>query len=226
MLLLNQYATYQPPPSKLSHHQFYIYTGTKLIYYTDTNLLAAVMADSSEHNQDVIKLNDPRDYPLWCVQVRNALRTKRCEQAIQPNFLEPTRRTAVEVLEAEGWGPDECKDINLISDKLRAEKAIYETAKRESVIIIQSRIHRNRLNLLEGHTTAVAMWNAIQEEFDITRASEIGSIAARVISKSFTEFATIEEYCRAYQDAYDDIACRLATKNGHEDQTKHYEVLL
>lgn len=184
------------------------------------------MADSLEHNRDVIKLNDPRDYPLWCVQVRNALRTKRCEQAIQPNFLEPTRQTAVDILEAEGWNSDECEDIKLISDKLRTEKATYETAKAESVGVIQSRIHRNRLNLLEGHTTALAMWNAIREEFDITRASEIGSIAARVISKSFMEFATIEEYCRAYQEAYDDIASRLANKNGNKHQTKHYEVLL
>lgn len=184
------------------------------------------MADSLEHDRDVIKLNDPRDYPLWCVQVRNALRTKRCEQAILPNFLEPTRKTAVQILEAEGWGPEECKDIKLISDKLRTEKATYETAKAESVGVIHSRIHRSRLNLLEGHTTAQAMWSAIRQEFDITRASEIGSIAARIISKSFMEFATIEEYCRAYQEAYDDIASRLANKNGHKDQIKHYEVLL
>lgn len=183
------------------------------------------MADSLEHIRDGIKLNDPRNYPLWSVQVRNALWTKRCEQAIQPNFLEPTRKTAVQILEAEGWGTDECNDIKLISDKLCTEKTIYETAKAESVGVIHSRIHRNCLNLLEGQTTALAMWIAIRKEFDITHASEIASIAARVISKSFMEFATIEEYCRVYQEAYDNIASRLANKNRHKDQNTHYKVL-
>lgn len=159
------------------------------------------MADSLEHSRDVTKLNDPRDYSLWCVQVRNALRAKRCEQAIQPNFLEPTRKTAVQILEAKQWGTDKCKDIKLISDKLCTEKTIYETAKAESVGVIHSQIHHNCLNLLEGHTTALAIWNAIRKEFDITHASEIASIAIRVISKSFMEFATIEEYCRIYQEA-------------------------
>lgn len=40
------------------------------------------------------------------------------------------------------------------------------------------------------------------------------------------EFATIEEYCRAYQEAYNDIASWLANKNGHKDQIKHYKLLL
>lgn len=184
------------------------------------------MADSSEHDQDVIRLNDSRDYRLWCIRVRNELRTKQCEQAIQPNFQEPTRWTAVQDLEAEGWGPEECKDIELVSHKLCNEKAIYEKAKVESVDIIQSRIPRNRSYLLEGHNTALSMWEAIRDEFDITRASEIGRIAARVISKSLLEFSTIDEYCHAYQEAYDDIASRLAHKTGDKHQTKHYEVLL
>lgn len=184
------------------------------------------MSDSSNLTQDVIKLNDPRDYPLWCVQVRNELRTKQCEQAIRFDFEEPTRHTTVQILEKEGWDAEECKNIELISDKLRTEKALYEKAKGESIGIIQSRIHRSRLSLLEGHTTAQAMWKAIQAEFHITRASEIGSIAARVLSKSFLEFPSIEEYCRAYQKAYDEIASRLANKNGYQHQDKAYEVLL
>lgn len=82
------------------------------------------------------------------------------------------------------------------------------------------------MGLLEGHTTARAMWLAIQEEFDVIRTSEIGRIAAKVISKSFQEFATIEEYCQAYQAAYDEIASRLANKNVLKPQVKVYEVLL
>lgn len=73
---------------------------------------------------------------------------------------------------------------------------------------------------------AQAMWTAIQAEFDVTRVSEIGSIAARVISKSFLEFPSIEAFCRAYQEAYDKIASRLANKNGYQHQDKAYEVLL
>ncbi|MCJ1342911.1 hypothetical protein MMC31_001100 [Peltigera leucophlebia] len=184
------------------------------------------MSDSSKQNQDVIKLNDRRDYPLWCVQVKNELRNKQCEQAIRFDFEEPTKRTAVKILEREGRDAEECKDIKLISDKLRTEKALYEKAKGESIGIIQSRIHCSRLSLLEGHTTAQAMWRTIQAEFDVIRASDIGSIAARVISKSFLEFPSIEEYCRAYQEAYDEIASQLTNQNGYQHQDKAYEVLL
>ncbi len=70
------------------------------------------------------------------------------------------------------------------------------------------------------------MWEAIRQEFDISRASEIGVIGARVINKSFTEFASIDNYCQAYLEAHDEIASRLANKNGHKQQTKHYKVFL
>lgn len=171
-------------------------------------------------------LNHPRDYRLWCIQVRNELRTKGCEQAIELDFQEPTRQTAVQELEREGWDAKECTNIELISDKLRTERALYEKAKGDSIGVIQSRIHRSRLTLLEGHTTARAMWGALKAEFEVTRASEIGRIAARVISKSFLGFPSIEEYCWAYQEAYSEIASRLASKNGHQQQDKAYEVLL
>lgn len=184
------------------------------------------MSDSSKPNQNIIMLNHPQDYRLWCVQVLNELRIKRCEQAIELDFQEPTRQTAVQDLERQGWDAEECKNIELISNKLCTEKALYEKAKGDSIGIIQSRIHRRRLSLLEGHTTARAMWGAIKAEFEVTRASEIGRIAARVISKSFLEFPSIEEYCRAYQEAYDEIASRLANKNGYPQQDKSYEVLL
>ncbi len=129
-------------------------------------------------------------------------------------------------MEEEGWDQDECEDTKLISDKLRTEKSIYKKAKQDSIGIIQSRIHRSRLNLLEDHVTAQAMWEAIRQEFDISRVSEIGAIGARVISKSFTEFASIDDYFRAYLEAHDKIVSQLANKNGHEQQAKHYEVFL
>lgn len=44
-----------------------------------TNLLAAVMANFLLQNQDIIKLNDPQNFFLWCVQVWNSLWTKRYE---------------------------------------------------------------------------------------------------------------------------------------------------
>ena len=40
------------------------------------------------------------------------------------------------------------------------------------------------------------------------------------------KFATIEEFCRVYQQAYNDITSRLANKNGHKDPIKHYKVFL
>lgn len=70
------------------------------------------------------------------------------------------------------------------------------------------------------------MWSIIWKKFDITCAAKIGSIAVRVISKSFIEFATIEKFCRIYQQVYDNIASWLANKKGHKDQIKHYKVFL
>ncbi len=87
------------------------------------------MLDSLTYNRDIIKLNDPRNYPLWYVQVLNEFQTKGYENTIEPNFYEPTRHTAVTTLEEEGWDQDKCEDTELISDKLRTEKAIYKKAK-------------------------------------------------------------------------------------------------
>lgn len=184
------------------------------------------MSTSSKHEQDIIKLCDRKDYPLWCVQVRNELRTKRCEEAIQDNFEVPLRQTAVETLLDEGWRPQDCDNLKLVSDKLKSLKDIYEKAKGDSIGIIQGRLHRNRLSLLEGKTSAREMWVTLQQEFDISRASEIGAITAKILGKSFHDFDTVTSYCQAYQEAYNDIASRLVNKNGGRNQDKHYEVLL
>ena len=121
----------------------------------------------------------------------------------------PPRQTAVQTLEAKEWGPGEGKNINLISEKLRTEKVIYEIAKAKSVDVIDIQIYRNRLNLLESHTTALSIWDAIWEDFDITCAFKIGSTTTNVIGKSFVEYATIEE-------AYNDITSWLTNKNGNK----------
>ena len=184
------------------------------------------MSSSSKHEQDVIKLCDRKDYPLWCVQVRNELRTKRCEEAIQADFEMPLRQTAVEALLDEGWRPQDCSDLKLVSDKLKTLKDIHEKAKGDSIGIIQGRLHRNRLSLLEGKTTAREMWVTLQQEFDISRASEIGAIAARVMGKSFHDFDSVSSYCQTYQEAYNEIVSRLVNNNGGHNQDKHYEVLL
>ena len=115
------------------------------------------MSSSSKYEQDIIKLCDQKDYPLWCVQVRNELRTKRCEEAIQADFETPLRQTAVETLLDEGWRPQDCDDLKLVSDKLKTLKDIHEKAKGDSIGIIQGRLHRTRLSLLEGKTAAREM---------------------------------------------------------------------
>lgn len=184
------------------------------------------MSAQSKHKQHLIRLYDRKDYPLWCVQVRNELRIKRCEEAIQDDFQMPLRQTAVEALLDEGWRPQDCKDVKLVSDKLKSLKDIYEKAKGDSVGVIQGRLHRNILSLLEGRTTAREMWVTLQQKFDISRALEIGAIAATVISKDFHEFDSVNNYCQAYQKAYDEIASRLVSNKGGWNQNKHYEVLL
>ena len=176
--------------------------------------------------QDIIRLYDRKDYPLWCVQVRNELRTKRCEEAIQDNFEMPLRQTAVEALLDEGWRLQDCNDVKLVSNKLNSLKDIYEKVKGDSIGVIQGRLHRNTLILLEGRKTAREMWVLLQQVFDSSRALDIGAIAATVIGKDFHEFDSVSNYCQAYQKAYDEIASRLVGNKGGRNQNKHYEVLL
>lgn len=88
------------------------------------------------------------------------------------------------------------------------------------------RVHRSKLNLFQGKATAREMWLTLQKEFDIIRAAEIGTIALSVMSKLFQDYESVDSYCQAYQDAYNEIASRLANNNGDYNQDKHYEVLL
>lgn len=59
------------------------------------------MSDSLAYNWNIIKLNNPWDYLLLCVQVLNEFLTKGYENIIELNFYEPTRQTVVTVLEEE-----------------------------------------------------------------------------------------------------------------------------
>lgn len=138
----------------------------------------------------------------------------------------PLRQMAVEALVDEGWRAEDCNDNKLVSDKLNMLRKKYEKAKGDSVGVIQARVHRNKLNLLQGKTTAREMWLTLQKEFDIIRAAEIGTIALSVMSKLFQDYESVDSYCQAYHDAYNEIASRLANNNGDYNQDKHYEVLL
>ena len=54
--------------------------------------------------------------------------------------------------------------------------------------------------------------------------SEIDAIRARVVSKLFTKFANIDNYCQAYLKIYRKISSQLTNKNGHKQQVKNYKV--
>lgn len=56
----------------------------------------------------------------------------------------------------------------------------------------------------------------MQQEFDISCVIEIDIKGVRVINKSFTKFAYIDDYYRAYLEADDEIANRLTNKNSHK----------
>lgn len=60
------------------------------------------------------------------------------------------------------------------------------------------------------------MWEVIWQEFDISHVSKIGAIRIKVISKSFTKFASIDNYCQSYLEAYNEIANWLANKNDYK----------
>lgn len=50
------------------------------------------------------------------MQVRNELRIKQYEEAIQANFETPLRQTAVETLLDKGWRPQDRDDLKLVLD--------------------------------------------------------------------------------------------------------------
>ena len=70
------------------------------------------------------------------------------------------------------------------------------------------------------------MWLSLQKEFDIIRGSEIGAIVISVMGKLFQDHKSIDSYCQAYQNAYNEIISRLTNNNGDYKQDKHYKVLL
>ena len=69
----------------------------------------------------------------------------------------PLCQTAVQTLLDEGRRSQDYNNLKLVSDKLRLLKDIHEKAKGDSTGIIQGRLHRNRLSLLEGKKTAREM---------------------------------------------------------------------
>lgn len=50
----------------------------------------------------------------------------------------------------------------------------------------------------------------------MSRVFKIGIIEARVISKLFIVFTSINDDCRAYLKVHDEIASWLANKNGYK----------
>ncbi len=92
--------------------------------------------------------------------------------------------------------------------------------------IIQSRIYHSQLSLLKDYIIGQAMWKIIWQKFDISCILKICTIEDRVINKLFTEFASIDDYCWAYLEAYDEIANRLINKNSHKQQVKHHKIFL
>lgn len=71
------------------------------------------------------------------MQVRNELRTRQCEEAIQADFKISLRQTSVVILLDKGWRPQDCNDLKLVSDKFKTLKEIYKKAKEDSIGIIQ-----------------------------------------------------------------------------------------
>ena len=70
------------------------------------------------------------------------------------------------------------------------------------------------------------MWILLQKEFDIIRGSEIGAIVISVMGKLFQDHESVDSYCQAYQNAYNEIVSRLTNNNGNYKQDKYYKVLL
>lgn len=60
------------------------------------------------------------------------------------------------------------------------------------------------------------MWLTLQNEFDISSVSEIGTITISVIGKLFQDYESVISYCQTYQEAYNEMTSRLTNNNkGH-----------
>jgi hypothetical protein len=185
------------------------------------------MAESTTTSKDegYIKLNDVKEYPMWCVQVKNEPKRKHCEKFIDEDLPQPTRRDAIEALRAEEWPQ---KDITpeFIRNKLKDMVNKWETGKGDAVGVIQARLSNERSSLIENCETAKAMWDALKTEFDQANPADMGAIIQRLSSKSAAEYGDIHQYCDAFQDAYNRISSQLVNKNGDRNQAIHYEAII
>lgn len=75
------------------------------------------------------------------MQIRNELRTKQYDEAIQADFEISLRQTVVKTLLDKVYRPQDCHDLKLVSDKLKTLKDISEKAKGDSIGIIQERLY-------------------------------------------------------------------------------------
>lgn len=46
------------------------------------------------------------------------------------------------------------------------------------------------------------------------------------MGKLFQDFDSVDSYCQAYLDAYNEIASRLTNNNGRYNQNKYYKILI
>lgn len=57
------------------------------------------------------------------------------------------------------------------------------------------------------------IWLIYQKEFDIIWGSEIEAIAISIIGKLFQDYESVDSYCQAYHDAYNEIINKLTNNN-------------
>ena len=154
------------------------------------------------------------------------MRIKRCKEAIKHDFEILSSQTAVEALVDKPEKAQDCEDNKLICDKINTLRKKYEKAKGDFVGVIEAFVHQSKLNLLQEKTMVQEIWLTLQKEFDIIRALGIGVIVILVMGKLFQDHESVDSYCQAYQNAYNEIVSRLINKNGNYRQDKYYEVLL
>jgi hypothetical protein len=103
---------------------------------------------TTSKDEGFIKLNDTKEYPMWCVQVKNELKRKQCENFIEENLPKPTRNDALDALRAEDW-PARDITAEFTRNKLKDMVHKWETGKGDAVGVIQARLSNERSNLIE-----------------------------------------------------------------------------
>ncbi|MCJ1355068.1 MAG: hypothetical protein MMC33_005059 [Icmadophila ericetorum] len=156
------------------------------------------------------KLEKPEDWPMFKQTALSELRTECCEQAINAEFIRPTKASVEQTMLEQGFSEKEIdKNIVLVSTRLRDEIKDYTKANSKAIGILTKLLGHEGMYILEGLNTPHQMWNALKNRYEESSPMNTGLILHELSHKKLSEYASPDKYCRAYQIGYDKVVATL-----------------